>query len=328
MEEKKQGFLGTYKCLILFAVMMVAAIAIVLVKPMMTGEEKYIGTGTSPIGGEVKVEVKIAKGEIKSVNVISHNETEGIGTNAVDQIPGAIVEKQNVDVDAVAGATLTSKAICEAVADAMTQAGLTPAEMVEPTAPASQNNGSAGASGPLSAGTYSATAKGMGDVTVTITVDDAGAITDVQIEGAGETAGIGTNAIEKLPNAILEAQSADVDGVAGATITSNAIKTALSDCLAQASSGTSAAEGTAYTATAKGMGDVTVTIIVNDAGAVVDVQIDGSGETPGIGTNAIEKLPAAILEAQSADVDVIAGATITSNAIKTALADCLAQAGK
>lgn len=229
MEEKKQGFLGAYKCLVLFAVMMVAAIVVAVVMPMLSGEEKYIGIGTSPIGGEVKVEVTIAKGEITAINVMEHAETDGIGTKAIAELPAAIIAKQNIDVDVVATATLTSNAILDAVADAMTQAGLTVAEPVEETtAPAADNQ-------PAGDGTaYTATAKGMGDVTVTITVDDAGVITSVVIEGPDETPGIGTNAIEKLPDAILAAQSAEVDVVGGASITSNAIIAALTDCLAQA----------------------------------------------------------------------------------------------
>ena len=330
MEEKKQGFLGAYKCLALFAAMMIVAVVIVLVKPMITGETKYAGVGISPIGGEVKVEVRIARGEITAINVLEHNETEGIGTNAIAQLPDAIIEKQNIDVDVVATATLTSQAICEAVADAMTQAGMTPAAIPQPETQPAIEPGPAVEAGSLAAGTYTASAAGMGEVTVTITVDGAGTITDVTVDGPGETAGIGTNAIEQLPAAILEAQSSQVDTVSGATITSTAILTALNDCLSQASAGGAGAavEGTSYTATATGMGEVTVTIVVDDSGAIADVQIEGPGETQGIGTNAIEQLPAAILSAQSADVDTVSGATITSTAILNALADCLSQAEK
>ena len=83
-------------------------------------------------------------------------------------------------------------------------------------------------------GTYTATAAGMGgDVTVTITVDES-AIIDVQIQGDAETPGIGSMAIEQLPQAILEAQSAEVDAIATATVTSNAVKTALSTAMAEA----------------------------------------------------------------------------------------------
>ncbi len=103
---------------------------------------------------------------------------------------------------------------------------------------------------------------------------------------------------------------------------------ALSGC---ASSGSSSSEngkytpGT-YTATEKGMGgDVTVQITF-DSNKITDVKVTGDDETPGIGSLAVEQLPDLILEAQSADVDVISSATITSTAILNATASCIAKA--
>ena len=81
-----------------------------------------------------------------------------------------------------------------------------------------------------------------------------------------------------------------------------------------------------YTATAQGFGgDVVATITVSDK-AIESVELTGDDETDGIGSNAIEELPAAIVDAQSSEVDAVAGATITSNAVKQAAADALAQA--
>ena len=86
----------------------------------------------------------------------------------------------------------------------------------------------------LKAGTYTATAQGMGKVTVTITIDEAGVITEVVIDASGETPGLGDKAAEKLVDKILAAQSAEFDGISGASMTSGAVKTAVADCLAQA----------------------------------------------------------------------------------------------
>lgn len=74
--------------------------------------------------GVVKVEVKADANKIYSVTVTEQNETEGVGTKAVDEIPGAIVEKQSLNVDAVSGATVTSDAIKEAVKNALESAGI------------------------------------------------------------------------------------------------------------------------------------------------------------------------------------------------------------
>ncbi|MCI5573265.1 MAG: flavocytochrome c [Faecalibacterium prausnitzii] len=82
-------------------------------------------------------------------------------------------------------------------------------------------------------GEYTGTAKGMGDVTVTLTLTD-GKITGCTAEGADETPGIGTMALEQLPTAIAESGSIAVDGVSTATITSNAIKEAAAAALTAA----------------------------------------------------------------------------------------------
>ncbi len=81
-----------------------------------------------------------------------------------------------------------------------------------------------------------------------------------------------------------------------------------------------------YTATEFGMmGDVVVTMTFDEE-KIVDVQVTGEKETPGIGTLAMEQLPEAILNAQGTDVDAVASATVTSTALLTAAANCMAQA--
>ena len=99
------------------------------------------------------------------------------------------------------------------------------------------------------AGTYTATAEGcLSDVTVTVTVSDK-AITDVRVDASGETAELGGKAAEELPSEIIRSQSTDVDGYSGATLTSDAIKKAVADCIAQAS-GKKAASSQAASAAA------------------------------------------------------------------------------
>ena len=84
-------------------------------------------------------------------------------------------------------------------------------------------------------GTYSASARGINsDVTVTMTFDEH-SITDMQIDVSGETPDIGGKIGDEMRDKILAAQTCDVDGVSGATITADAIKTAAADCISQAS---------------------------------------------------------------------------------------------
>ena len=83
-------------------------------------------------------------------------------------------------------------------------------------------------------GDFTGTAKGMGgDVTVTLTLTDS-KITDCTAEGVDETQGIGTLALDQLPGQIAETGSIAVDGVTGATITSDAIKEAAAAALTAA----------------------------------------------------------------------------------------------
>ena len=81
-------------------------------------------------------------------------------------------------------------------------------------------------------GTYTAEAKGMmGPVAVTVTVEG-GAIAAVTADVSGETPAIAGGVPDVLVPAIIAAQSTEVDGVASATVTSNAIKAAVQMCLA------------------------------------------------------------------------------------------------
>ena len=80
-----------------------------------------------------------------------------------------------------------------------------------------------------------------------------------------------------------------------------------------------------YTSSAQGcLSDVTVTVT---GGRVTGVEIDASGETPELGGTAAETLADQLTKAGSTSgVDAVAGATMTSDAVFTAMDDCLSQA--
>lgn len=87
------------------------------------------------------------------------------------------------------------------------------------------------------------------------------------------------------------------------------------------------AETVSATGTAKGFGgDVTVTLTVTD-GIITEATAEGANETAGIGSVAIEKLPAAMVEGNTVNVDVISGATLTSNGVIEAAKAALTAAG-
>ena len=85
-------------------------------------------------------------------------------------------------------------------------------------------------------GTYTATAKGMSEISVSVTFD-ANAITGVELDLSGETANIGQAAKDTLVEQIIAAQTSQIDGVSGATVTSKAVQNAVADCIRQASGG-------------------------------------------------------------------------------------------
>jgi len=90
---------------------------------------------------------------------------------------------------------------------------------------------------------------------------------------------------------------------------------------------TELAEGT-YTQEVTGYhGDMTVTTDIGASGEIENVAVGDNSETEGVGSVAIENIPTEIIENQSLDVDVVSGATITSDAIISGVAGALTEAG-
>ncbi len=99
--------------------------AMLLIVPFGTMAEDGVfeGVGTGN-GGNIKVALTVENGAMKTIEVLEQNETAGISDAAFDQVPKAILDNQTLAVDAVAGATNTSKGLIEAVTAAATAAGL------------------------------------------------------------------------------------------------------------------------------------------------------------------------------------------------------------
>ena len=183
-------------------------------------------------------------------------------------------------------------------------------------------------------GTYSASSAGFhSDVTVTVTVDET-SITEVTLDVSGETEGIGAAAGDALAGQILEAQSAEIDGVSGATVTSSATKVALTACLAEAAGETGekapVADGT-YSGTAPSFGFLTQMTcdVTFEDGAITSIEVveESDSATGEWFANAEELLIPRILDSQSLAVDAITGATTSSNAIKSCVAAAIDAAG-
>ena len=82
--------------------------------------------------------------------------------------------------------------------------------------------------------TKTGTGKGFGgDIVATLTVESDGTVSDCKLEGASETESIGGAALEELAKQVVAANGAEIDGVSGATLTTNGVKDAVTAALAE-----------------------------------------------------------------------------------------------
>ncbi|WP_369232627.1 FMN-binding protein [Streptomyces sp. R21] len=184
------------------------------------------------------------------------------------------------------------------------------------------SSSSSSSSGTVVKGTTIKTEKGPVQVEVTFDGDKISAVRMLQQPNHPQT----TAAVPKLVVETLKAQSADIDAVSGATITSDAYKESLQAAIdANDSDTTSSPSASASTAsqtvagstvdTSKGAVQVEVTFAGDKISSVRMLQQPNHPQT----TAAVPKLVAETLKAQSADIDAVSGATITSDGYKESL---------
>lgn len=187
-------------------------------------------------------------------------------------------------------------------------------------------------------------AKGYGgEISYELAVNDSGDIIGIRISEHGETAGIGDvitkpqfqERIIGLNFADPITAGVDVDVVSGATVSSSGMISSIRRVMNVIGENflgmevekaeidlTQVPDGT-YTGTARGFAsDITVEVVVS-GGKITSLEVVSYGDTPGICDNAIEKMPGKIMEAQSLEVDVVSGASMTSQGIINAVFDAL-----
>ena len=253
---------------------------------------------------EIKLLVAVDnEGVVKGYTVRDIHDTYGLGLGVQDDLfflVGLMNSKGdlavNSNIDAVTGATISSSAVVACVNAASKYV---------------QESGAAG--GPLTG-----TANGFGGpITVSVTMDG-DKITAVEIVSNSETPEIAGTALEQIPAAIVAANSPDVDIVSGATYTSNGIINAVKNALDSAGGGSGALTGTADGF----IGPITVAVTM-DGDTITAVEVISNSETIEIAGGALEQIPAAIVAANSPDVDVVSGATYTSNGIINAVKNAI-----
>jgi len=183
----------------------------------------FEGTGDGGFGGSISVAITIdTDGSITDVEVTDHNETPEFADRAFGYLIPGVLRAQSANIDAVSNATETSDAFVNAVRNALDQAGGTPAA----------ETGTAN----HSPGVFEGTGEGGfgGSISVTVTIDADGLITDIEVTNHNETPEFADRAFGYLIPNILAAQSADVDAVTNATETSDAFLRAVEDALSDA----------------------------------------------------------------------------------------------
>ena len=118
------------------------------------------------------------------------------------------------------------------VAAAAAMSGVTAGALAACNSAASSSTAASG-DAIYTAGTYTGTATGIGEVKVTMTFSET-AITEVVIDASNETESIGGVAAPTLQEAIMAAQGTEIDNISGATVTTNAVKKAAASCIEQA----------------------------------------------------------------------------------------------
>ncbi len=257
-------------------------------------------------GGPIRLMVYFEGDEIVDIEVLEQNETENIGDVAIEGMIAKILDNQSVDVDVESGATVTSNAVIQGIEEALAEAGI-------------------GGSGDA----YIGVGEGYGgDVEVEVILEG-NTIVAVNVLSQNETGNIGDVAIDEMITKIVDRQSTDVDVETGATVSSNALIAAVNNALEEA--GVALGEGgdapspeydsEGILAIAPGYGGDIVLDVIMDGDEITEIHVLDENETGNIGDVAIDAMIVKIIEAQSTDVDVETGATVSSEAVLKAVAE-------
>ena len=311
----------------------------------------YTGTGTG-FGGKMTVQVVVKNGKITSVKILNHKDGSSYISKA-KSILAAIVKKQSTNVDTVSGATYSSKGIIEAVRNALNKAAITKKETTKQTETETEEETTTKAptptirpvkeDGSYKDGTYTGTGTGFGgEMKLKVTIKK-GKITKITVVSKKDDEPFFTNA-KALFNTIIKKQSTNVDKVSGATYSSNGIIEAVRDALSKAKqiketkTQTSTAQETipqgkfpykngAYFGSAEGFrSDITVAVVIRNK-TITDIIVTDEDDDPAF-FNRAEKLIDTMLKKQTVDVDVVSGATFSSNGIIEAVKEALKEAKK
>ena len=312
----------------------------------------YKGTGTG-YAGEITVAVQIQGKEIKSIDILNSSDDAAF-FNRAKAVIDRIIEKQTLDVDVVSGATYSSNGIISAVKNALT------GEKDDGQTGQSQSGNSAAAGSSTTVetvtdaaaykdGTYYGTGTGFGG-TLKVKVDiSGGKITAISIVETKD----GSEYIKKasaLLDKIIAGQTTNVDTVSGATYSSSGLIQAVRAALKQAAvdsveettrSDTNSSndnstveivgtipydEGIYYGIAEGYSGDIKVAVVIQEHTIKAILVIENNDDADFF-DRAMTVLKN-IMKQQSTDVDIVSGATYSSNGLIEAVKNALKEAEK
>lgn len=274
----------------------------------------YTGSGRGFIG-DITVEVTFQGGQLTEVKVLSHSETPSYAANAVNNIPKAMVDAQEIDVDVVSGATGTSQGIIAAVKNALVEfIGGEPEEPIDITT--------------LANGRYIGSAQSFGrdgELVVEVTIAD-GKIVEIEVLEHHDTPDYANPAFPVLRDRIIDSQELEVDTVSGATATSIGYMDAVQNALRnEPEIDISELPDGIYVGEAEGFGrDGMIKVQVTVAGgSITNIEVLSHNDTPDIANPAFNSMIGKIVDAQDLEVDAVTDATISSEGIINAVAAAL-----
>ena len=288
-------------------------------------------------GGPVRLLIYVEGEEIVDIDVLEHNETEGLGDKAIEAMIAKIIDNKSVDVDVESGATVSSNAVITAANKGLEEAGISTGEV----ATASDDGDGESTPAEYEAQGILSVAPGYGGDIVLDVIMDGDEIADILVLDQNETANLGDAAIDAMIAKIISAQSPDVDVESGATVSSEAVMKAVAEATGQNVAEREVPEDPAakydletyepegIMVSGKGFQDrydIYLDVIL-DGNEITEIRVIEHGETKGFGDGALRIVPERIINQQSAEVDVQTGATWTSNSTMELVRKAVEEAG-
>ncbi len=274
----------------------------------------YTGIG-SGYNDDIEIELVISEGNIDSIEVLDHAETDNVAEPVFEELSEAVIDAQSTDVDTISGATGSSEGFLAAAENAIekSEEDNETQELKEETNEIE---------------TYTAVGEGYSDdieVKVKVEKDE---IIDIEVIEHSDSPDIAEPAFEDLTESIIEAQSTEVDVVSGATGSSEGFLEAVDRALEKALQLEERPnyEDGVYTGTGSGYSDVIEVEVSVDEGLITSIEVLSHSDSPNIAEPAFEDLSESILEKQSADVDVVSGATGSSEGYLEAVEEAIDKA--